>query len=312
MHLLSLVGEQPIPILLVHQALKPQRHLLVCTDKTEAVARQLHALLPHSELRTLPNAYQLAKIARHFQQETTPDTVFNLTGGTKPMAWAGYETALHQRADFVYLQSEGKKSILYRFRFQEGKLSQKAEQLLRLITLEDYLKAHGLEVVPSNPLVNPQEVAIYHFLRDECDQCLHNLKYPAFEIDFFVQRGNQAAVIEAKSGLSKIGRKREAIDQLTTITGREHLGTYTGRIWVTSRTPGQQLCELADAYQIKIVTVHLEQHAGRFRLTADSKTRLAQALDAVLGEREPRSFPTSQSSIPVITPTAHPQLLSTP
>lgn len=203
------------------------------------------------------------------------------------MAWAGYEIALRQQADFVYLQSEGKKSILYRFHFQGGKLSQKAEQLPRLITLKDYLQAHGLDALPSNPLVNSQEVAIYHFLTEHCDQCLHNLKYPAFEIDFFIQRGNQAAVIEAKSGLSKTGRKREAIDQLTTITGREYLGTYTGRIWITSRMPGQQLRELADAYQIKIVAVRLEQHAGRFRLTADSKTQLAQVLDSVLGKREP-------------------------
>ncbi|MEJ5201156.1 MAG: hypothetical protein WHV66_02885, partial [Anaerolineales bacterium] len=197
MLLLSLVGEQPIPILLVHRALKPERHLLVCTDKTEAVARQLHALLPHSELRPIPNAYQLAEIARRFQQESTPDTVFNLTGGTKPMAWAGYEIALRQRADFVYLQSEGKKSTLYRFRFQDGRLFQQSEQLPRLITLEDYLQAHGLDALPSNPLVNPQEVAVYHFLTEHCDQCLHNLKYPAFEIDFFIQRGNQTAVIEA-------------------------------------------------------------------------------------------------------------------
>ena len=285
--LLSLVGEQPIPILLVHRALKPQRHLLVFTDKTKRVADQLHNLLPNSELRPIPDAYNLAEIARRFRQETADNLVFNLTGGTKPMAWAGYEVALQKQADFVYLQSEDKKSILYRFSFRDGRLVQKAEQLPRLITLEDYLQAHGLETVPSKPPSNPQEAAIYRFLHKHCDQCLHNLQYPAFEIDFFVQRSNQAAVIEAKSGLGKVTRKRQAIDQLTTITGREYLGTYTGRIWINAKEPGSQLKELADAYQIKIVVVQLEQHAGSWRLTQKSQDALAQALDTVLGEREP-------------------------
>jgi len=286
MLLLSLVGEQPIPILLVHRALKPERHLLFHTDRTRRVAAQLHALLPNSQMLEIANAYELAEIAQTFEKKAEPDMVFNLTGGTKPMAWAGYEVAKQHRADFVYLQSEGKKSLLYRFAFQNGKIVQNKTLLPRLITLEDYLRAHGLDVVSSKDPITDQEEALYHFLNTQCDQCLNNLQYPAFEIDFFVQRGNQAAVIEAKSGLSKVMRKRQAIDQLTTITGREYLGTYTGRIWVTARTPGEQLRELARAYQIEIVVVSLEQHAGEWRLKADARTRLSQALDTVLGARE--------------------------
>jgi hypothetical protein len=95
-----------------------------------------------------------------------------------------------------------------------------------------------------------------------------------------VRRGNQAAVIEAKSGKNK----RFGIDQLTTITGREYLGTYTGRIWVVPTAPGPQLHALAQAYQIEVVPVSIrEQSPGKWRLTYESQSRLSAALDKTLG-----------------------------
>ena len=48
--LVSLVGEQPIPNLLVMRQLQPQKHLLVYTQKTEAVARRLRQIIGGSEV----------------------------------------------------------------------------------------------------------------------------------------------------------------------------------------------------------------------------------------------------------------------
>ena len=49
--LLSLVGEQPLPVLLPARYLAPERHVLICTALTRAVAGRLQRLLPGSEVQ---------------------------------------------------------------------------------------------------------------------------------------------------------------------------------------------------------------------------------------------------------------------
>jgi len=284
MTLLSLIGEQPIPALLIDRALKPRRHILAHSGKTQAVAQRLKAMLPHADLLLLADAYNLEAIQRDFERLYQPGMTFNLTGGTKPMAWAGYEVARTRGAEAVYLESENKQSVLYRLNFTGGEPLQTRQILSGLVTLADYLQAHGLEAKPSQPLTNRQETALDQFLQTHVDERCHNLKFPAFEIDSLIRRGNQVAVIDAKSGLSHNKRKRDGLDQLTTITGREYLGTYTGRIWVVAKMPGPQLLGLAKAYQVQIVPVKLwEATLGDWRLDAESQNRLRAAMDETLG-----------------------------
>ena len=284
--LLSLIGEQPIPILLVHRALKPERHLLAASDRTMRVAKNLKRLLPHASILPLTDAYDLEKIRQSFEEAFAPGMVFNLTSGTKPMAWAGYEVARAHRGSVVYLQSEGKQSRLHTLDFSSAVVAQASALLPPLITIDDYLKAHGLYPQLEGSFSNRQEVALSHFLREHVDECKSNLKFPAFEIDFLVRRGNQVAVVEAKA---KKKSTRFGIDQLTTITGREYLGTYTGRIWVVSTPPADQLLDLAKAYRIEVVLVSIYEKApGRWRLKSQSRARLASALDKVLGQHSGR------------------------
>lgn len=278
--LLSLIGEQPLPILLTDRALKPRRHILAHSDRTRRVAENLYALLPHAELLPLKDPYHLDSLRSIFESAYRPGMTFNLTGGTKPMAWAGYEIAQAHGAQIVYLESEKKQSKLYRFDFSATEVKQTADVLPALITLTDYLGAHGLTPEAHLPASNAQEVALWRFLEEQVDECINNLKFPAFEIDFLARRGNQAAVIEAKSGKNK----RFGLDQLTTVTGREYLGTYTGRIWVVAALPGKQLQDLAKAYGIHLVPVNIREAApGRWRLDAASQSRLRAALDETLG-----------------------------
>ena len=284
--LLSLVGDQPIPILLADRALKQTEHLLAYTERTQRVADNLRALLRHAKPLPLEDAYDLAAIHDVFERAYRPGMTFNLTGGTKPMAWAGYDVARHHAAQVVYLESEKKQTWFYHIHFLDQSVQQTRETLGDLISLSHYLQAHGLKEEARLPASNVQEVALKHFLETQVDECLPNLKFPAFEVDFLIRRGNHAAVIEAKSGATK----RFGIDQLTTITGREYLGTYTGRIWVVAKTPGRQLRDLAEAYQIEIVAVSIhEQSPGRWRLTPESQKQLASALDCVLGASAPKS-----------------------
>ncbi len=281
MLLISLIGEQPIPILLVDRALRPARHILAYTDRTERVAKNLDAMLPHAELFRLKDAYDMAGIRSAFERKYVPGMVFNLTSGTKPMAWAGYDLARRRGETVVYLQSEKKETRLHRISFAAGKIRQNVEPLPALIQLEDYLSAHGLRIEARLGYSNHQEVALGKFLEGQTNQCWSNVKFPSFEIDFLLRRGNQVAVVEAKE--TRKG-KRFAIDQLTTIAGREHLGTYTGRIWVVKKMPGWQLQDLAQAYRIHIVQVAIrEKSPGKWRLDDASAARIAQTLDLVLG-----------------------------
>jgi hypothetical protein len=262
MILLSLVGEQPIPVLLVARALKPQQHLLCYTHTTERVAANLASMLPGSEMQAI-EPYDLSKAHSQIASLVTNETILNLTGGTKPMAMAAYEAARSSRLPVVYLQSEGATTLLYRYGFKDGQphLSQRQE-LPALITINDYLGAHGLQPLAYKGPQNPQEAGLRRWLEKQVDECITNAVFGSFEIDFILRRGNQVAVMEAKM---KAKNTREGIDQLNTIAGRDYLGAYTGKIHVVSRPFGPQLSRLAEARHIHIVVVRgkLNNRTGR-------------------------------------------------
>ncbi len=282
MKLLSLIGEQPIPNLLVHRALKPEEHILACTETTERVAANLAKLLDNTKIITV-SPYDFQETYKALSRISGPETIINLTAGTKLMAFAAYETAQTHHADFVYLRSQGRKSILYSYDCT-GKIPvlKKEESLNALIDIDDYLIAHGLAPKEDKPSANHQETALRIYLQENCDELRHNLNYPAFEIDFILRRGNQVAVIEAKSTRTNA---RKGMDQLNTIAGREYLGTYTGKIWVIEKELVSQFSDLAKAYRIEVVVVRLVSHAGKWRLDAKSKQRLGAALDKIAGTR---------------------------
>ncbi|MEM4168267.1 MAG: DUF1887 family CARF protein, partial [Candidatus Caldarchaeum sp.] len=142
--LLSLIGEQPIPVLLVDRALKPAQHILAHSERTRRVAENLETLLPHAQTLPLQDPYDLEGIRTAFERVYQPGMIFNLTGGTKPMAWAGYDVARSRGAQVVYLESEKKQSKLYRFDFSNLEARQVNEILPSLLTVSDYLAAHGL------------------------------------------------------------------------------------------------------------------------------------------------------------------------
>lgn len=282
MKLLSLIGEQPIPVLLVHRALKPERHIFACTPFSQHVAHNLQTLIPQSEIVTI-EPYSLEDSIAALRSQIYPKSIINLTAGTKIMSLAAYEIARHQSLPFVYLRSQGAENVLYHYETKNGEPKFAEERKLpALITINDYLQAHGLPIKPTTISANPQETALRYFFEANCDEFKHNLNYPAFEIDFIIRRRNQVAVVEAKAPKNKI--RRFGLDQLTTIAGREYLGTYTGRIWVVNKPLGKQLAQLAKAYNIKVVQVQLVDHAGKWRLDPNSQQRMLAALDEILGK----------------------------
>lgn len=282
MLLLSLIGEQPIPNLLVARALQPQRHLLCHTATTERVATNLVAMLPNTEKRAI-EPYDLPKTLEQMSSLVNKETVLNLTGGTKPMALAAYEVARAFGLPFLYLQSEGKRNVLFQYKWQNGKPWLEQRKVLgALITIQDYLQAHGLQPRYQLGPANAQEAGLRQWLEKQVDECLTNLVFESFEVDFILRRGNQVAIAEAKN---RKENKRQAIDTLNTIAGREYLGTYTGKILITAQMLGWQLLHIAEARQVKVVQVvgSIDRRTGRLNLSEQSKAALKQTLDEVLG-----------------------------
>lgn len=287
--LISLIGEQPVPALLVARALKACQNWLIYTDTTHRVAQNLAALLPGAILHPV-EPYDLSKAVQDMeslvaQRPEIGSPVVNLTGGTKPMALAAYEIAREHGLPVAYLQSEGQATVLYWYNFSSGQLELAERRLLPgLIDLDDYLLAHGLQPIKEAGPANAQEAGMLPWLKEQVDECRSNLIFGSFEIDFLLRRGNRVAVLETKNMHIT---KRKGIDQLNTIAGRDYLGTYTGKILVTARPLPRQHVHLAKARRIIHVQINdtTDKITGCFTLDEASQQALQNALDKTLGPR---------------------------
>ena len=282
---ISLIGHQPIPNLLPLRCQPPDMAILVHTGETANVARRLQRLLerPRVEVRLLPTeAYDVQKIQadlRRFLADTDlegAELVFNLTGGTKTMMIAAYELAREFKAPFYYLQSEGKRSVLYRYRFEGEKAQYEGKEILPdIITIDDYLKAHLDDPYPqiTGPR-HPFEEAIGEALKEVVDEVVVGVSLAqALEVDLVVRKGNQVGVIEAKTGSAAL--KKDGLEHLNAACEQRYLGTYTHKIlvinqrWDHTRT---NLRELADAWRITVIelpsfteeTPHLSEEDRRY------------------------------------------------
>lgn len=255
--LLSLVGEQPVPNVLPIRHLQPEEVALIHTHTTKRVSDNLAPLL-RKDYRIITHevtAYDILKLRRGLENLierrgwSPGDIVFNLTGGTKPMAWAAFQLAQELKAEFVYLQSEGGNRLLYSYSFADGALSLlKKEEVAEHLSIDDYLLAHGLKGYRLQKKYQWFESLVYETLKPRVSEIIANVKLWNLEIDFVVRLGNQFGIIEAKSGDSD--KKKEAIDQLSTASQREFSGTFIKRLLVLKRPLGSDNKKLADAHNI--------------------------------------------------------------
>lgn len=273
MTLISLIGEQPIPNILPALHLKPSCLVLIYTDRTKKQALNLQKFFnrksqPSTQIETVPisiqNGYNLAEIADQLRPllATYEGVAFNLTGGTKPMALAGYQLAQEKAAPVFYLETEGKRSFLYEYRFPQPfalpDLSSPVE-LPELICIDDYLNAFlsgyrkdGFSKEDGGQFEN----AIYDALNEHVDEQQAGIKPHGagsqIDIDLIVRIKNQVAVIEIKDKDPRYEPKK-GIDQLNTIGGREYLGIYTVKILVSSTKLSLDIHDLAKERKIEII-----------------------------------------------------------
>lgn len=273
MTLISLIGEQPIPNILPALHLKPSRLVLIYTDRTEKQALNLQKFFnrksqPSTQIETVPipiqNGYNLAEIADQLRPllATYEGVAFNLTGGTKPMALAGYQLAQEKAAPVFYLETEGKRSFLYEYRFPQPfalpDLSSPVE-LPELICIDDYLNAFlpGYRKDGFSKEDGGQfEKAVFDALAEHVDEQEPGIKPHGagsqIDIDLIVRIKNQVAVIEIKDKDPR-DEPKKGIDQLNTIGGREYLGIYTVKILVSSTKLSSDIHALAKERKIEII-----------------------------------------------------------
>lgn len=297
MIMISLIGEQPIPNLLPIRYQPPAVAVLVYSDLTKKAAERLRKLLPPGcQAVDCPvSAYDIEAIRQALVKLIkdkgwgVPDLLFNLTGGTKAMALAAYLAAAEKQADFLYLQSEGKQTRLYRYKFAAPGTPHVADDSLLpgLLTIDDYLRAF-VDSYQLTGFANEQEGglferAIHAALQPAVDEIVVGAKLlGALDVDFVVRCANQVGIIEAKTGPGL----KKGLDQLGAAGEQRYLGTYTQKILVSDQQwnhTRSNLRELAEARRIEVIEV--PSFGAQGQLSAEDAARLAQKACACLGKR---------------------------
>jgi len=283
MILINLIGEQPIPNLIPILYFKPDRVINIFSNTTESVRRKIELIYPNSEPLNV-DAYNFNEIKERIKgkiQGISDSFLFNITGATKIMSLALYEVAKENKSDFIYLQSEGNQSIIYKYSFNNFDIISERIIVPELIDIDLYLKAHLIDyqIFPQNEVGTNLENAIANALIRNNFEVLQNVKPVGegnqLEIDlvFRLKNTNNVALAEIKTGDAREEGPKRGIDQLALASQREYLGTYAKRFLITSRQLSKQLRELALAHKINIID-NIELDRNRLKLTEDSEKRL--------------------------------------
>lgn len=288
MIMISLVGEQPAPNLLPARHLNPSTAVLVHTDRTQRVAENLKVLLePGIPCELCPvDPYRIDEIQQElndFLAGTFGDCalVFNLTGGTKPMALAAFRVARICNSPCLYFQTEGNQSLLFRYTFDGDDIILNAtEELPATISLDDYLRMYQGRYARGEPR-NDFERQIVETLQScpsisEVMASLRPQGLDALEVDFVLRCGNQVGIGEVKTKAAKAG-----IDQLNAVAEQRYLGTYVRKFLVSGKPVDRNNQNLAKAYRIEVI--ELLSYGMTRSLTPEDKEKLAETMLRSLG-----------------------------
>ncbi len=283
--MILLVGEQPAPNLLPLRHYHPTRVVLVHTrlPVSQTRANRLAAVVAAGVERPFceTEAYPVDSIRRTLEFYIAErcwagrQLIFNLTGGTKTMALAAYETARQMNARAFYYQTEDNKSLIHPYHFEQGNLiCEPVVPIKETLTLDHYLRLYIGEYkvgALKEPLEKMVEATLHEFLPEyELMTSVRLVELSGnVEIDLLVRRGNQVAVFETK----RQGKK--GIDQLNGVTDQRTLGTYTRKILVSATQLDPNNLDLAQAYNIKVVVLPSAQSGT---LTEPDKQALVEAV----------------------------------
>ena len=282
--LISLVGEQSMPILLPGRYLRPEKHILLHTDRTRPVAERLQRLMDDVSLQQV-DAYALERTLSTLREiiPQTDELVINLTGGTKMMTLAAFALASERRAEVVYFQSEEHASRLHRYGFVNGQFLPlgKPEDLPELITIADYLNAHlpDFRVEGESQTEGGSfEQAVADALHDSGFEVMTGVRPEGvadqIEIDLVIRHKNQVGIAEVKLGGGEAPKK--GVDQLSTAGRREYLGTYTRKFLIVARRQNKKIKQLA--HESGVFLIELTNYRSGRTLPQADRSRLLQTI----------------------------------
>jgi len=293
--MILLIGEQPAPNLLPLRYYRPSRVVLVRTELTKKVSENLQALIEDdTQVHMLDvQPYHIERIAQDLEsflerhKWANNELLFNVTGGTKPMALAAYNVAQRYRSPVLYFQTEGGRSLLYRYEFSEGgqiRLMEKTD-LPGTITIADYLRSYVgqyEETGFSRGAGGNFERVVYQALESVVDEIIAGVKLGgALDVDLVLRCRNQVGIAEVKTG--KKARSKEGIDQLNTAGGRAFLGIYTRKFLIIDTlwdATCSNLRELAEARNIQVI--ELPSYAQMGTLSDEDRQMLINTVQSVL------------------------------
>lgn len=289
--LINLIGVQPIPNILPPLYLKSQKNILLYTDTTEKAANRIKKILSDCELKKI-DPYDLTMAINAIKSVINPDeeTIFNLTGATKIMSVAAYEVAKENKSKFVYLQSEGRRSLLYTYSPDSSDYKKPSEEEIpELVDCDLYLRAHlpdyyvtGYSAEPNSKRLTSGgefEKAICEALDSKKFEFLSGIRPKGvgnqIEIDLIIRlKGtNNVGIAEIKLGDKKEEGPKKGLDQLVMAAESESLGTYTSRFLITQSNLSRQIKELASAHRICIID-DLQNEFRNKTLTSESVSKL--------------------------------------
>lgn len=289
--MLCLIGEQPVPNLLPIRELRPKEVVLFYTTLTEERSKYLRSVLINEgiicERVKVDDPYHIEDIVAIIGDEVDSyksGCLLNLTGGTKPMAFAGFEVSREKNIPFCYLQSEGKRNLLFFYSWNgDSNLQANDVRKMRddLITIDDYLKTQLGDYHRWNNW-NDFEQSAYETLNPHVTEITHSIRRGgSLEIDLIFRCGNSIGIAELKTG--KSATEKEGIDQLNAACAREYLGTYTKKFLIIDRKYPPNNKELARAWNINVIELMESKDKG-YVVDAD-KEKLVRAVTGVLGEK---------------------------
>lgn len=302
--MVCIVGEQPVPNLLPVRHCKPSSVVFVYSDTTKQVHDNLVKFFrkEHSEIEVkginippydLVEAYNCFKRARTEYGWDSKQVLFNITGGTKPMSFAGFLAARDLGAQIVYLQSEGGRSLLHFYKFNEAEeisCVSEPQEIESQINIKEYLELHGFTDFWYDKPQNQFENIVAHTLRQHLSEEQHPFELvqsarinPSLEIDAIIRYGNQVGVAEMKKGKDK----KAGIDQLNTVTRSEYLGKYTKRFLILGQELNeseQPLRDVAAALGIKVIELPSFSSESS-SLSEEDKKKLADTVLEELGAK---------------------------
>ncbi|TEB09032.1 Card1-like endonuclease domain-containing protein [Pelotomaculum propionicicum] len=292
--MISLVGEQPIPNLLAVLYAKPVNLVWVCTDRTKIISQRLCSVLKERNVSVEDEPINVApydmvdiesKLKAYIEEKKWEHNkiIFNLTGGTKPMALAAYRLAEQFFCPFLYVQSEGKKSVVYYYQFAErGPELKNESEIPPVLDIDLYIKAYHDNYTETNEFKNEFEKMVHAVLKAELDEVKNSVKpvpYGGLEIDLVLRCGNQVGIVEVKSGDK--AKKKRVIEQLITAAEQRFLGTYIEKfIILDCEYEEKNNRQLADAHRITVIELPSAQNG---ELSEEDRRKLVDEVKKALG-----------------------------